>query len=214
MVRPLQAAPSLERKPLGGAAADPDRSWLASASCDARRSMAVGRWCVARMSFAACAAFVIVRCDLQQDVRRYGRRGRRCCHRRRERARRVPGSTSIPSIARGDAQGVCPSETASAAALRWRTTPRGMTRRRIAWSNRFWSDDLFTSEPVKTSFGPSPPRPATGAIPPAVRPVKEHMRGRGQVEECRHHRVRRIAASCEAWRFSGGTGFGVNPFVV
>lgn len=174
----------------------------------------MGRWCVARISFAAFAAFVIVRCDLQQDMRRYGRRDRRCCHRRRERARRVPGSTSIPSIARGDAQGVCPSETAPAAAMRCRTTPRGAIRLRIAWSNRFWSDDVFTSELAKTSFCPSPPQPATGAIPPAVKPVKEHMRGRGQVEECRHHRVRHIAASCEAWRFSGDTGFGVLPFVV
>lgn len=131
-----------------------------------------------------------------------------------QRARRVPGSTSVPHVARGDAQGVCPSETASAAALRCRTTPRGMARPRIAWSNRFWSDDVFTSELVNTSFCSSPPRPATGAIPPAVRPVKEHMRGRGQVEKCRCHRVQRIAASCEAWQFFGGTGFGVFPFVV
>lgn len=176
--------------------------------------MAVGQWCVARLSFAAFAAFVIMRCDLQQDVRRYGRCGRRCCHRRRERARRVPGSTGIPRIAQGDTQGVCPPETAPAAALRRGATPRGRVRRHIAWSNRFWSDSIFTSELAKTFVCSSPPRPATGAIPPAVKPVNPHMRGRGQVEECVRRRVRHIAVASEARRSFGDTGFGVHPFVV
>lgn len=128
--------------------------------------MAVRRDDVLR-AFATCGT---VRRDMEQDVRRYGRRGRRCRHRGRERARRVPAFDERPARRTRRCTGRLPvrDRTGCGDAPK-RATPRGMVRRRIAWSHRFWGCGVFASKLAKMPSCPSPPQPTTKAIRSAVR---------------------------------------------